>query len=54
MAGIGANRKNPGKYFYENAVMGVELIEQAGQYGVEKFTILGTICSYPNHTSYTL
>jgi len=50
VGGIGANRKNPGKYFYENAVMGIELIEKARQYGVEKFTILGTICAYPKHT----
>jgi len=50
VGGIGANRENPGTYFYENTVMGVELMEQARKYGVEKFTILGTICSYPNHT----
>ena len=50
VGGIGANRENPGRYFYENAVMGIELMEQARQFGVEKFTILGTICSYPNHT----
>lgn len=50
VGGIGANRDNPGKYFYENAVMGIELMEQARKYGVEKFTILGTICSYPKHT----
>lgn len=50
VGGIGANRENPGRYFYENAIMGIELMEQARQYGVEKFTILGTICSYPNHT----
>lgn len=50
VGGIGANRKNPGKYFYENGIMGIELMEQARQYGVEKFTILGTICSYPKHT----
>ena len=50
VGGIGANRENPGRYFYDNAVMGVELIEQARQYGVDKFTILGTICSYPNVT----
>jgi len=50
VGGIGANRKNPGKYFYENAIMGIELIEQARQFGIEKFTILGTICSYPKHT----
>jgi dTDP-glucose 4,6-dehydratase/GDP-L-fucose synthase len=50
VGGIGANRDNPGKYFYENAVMGIELIEQARQFEVEKFTTLGTICSYPKHT----
>lgn len=50
VGGIGANRDNPGRYFYDNAVMGIELIEQARQYGVEKFTILGTICAYPKHT----
>lgn len=50
VGGIGANRDNPGTYFYDNAVMGIELIEQARQFGVEKFTILGTICSYPKHT----
>ncbi|WP_435066133.1 GDP-L-fucose synthase family protein [Halobaculum sp. EA56] len=50
VGGIGANRENPGRYFYDNAIMGIELIEQARQHGVEKFTILGTICSYPKHT----
>lgn len=50
VGGIGANRENPGRYFYDNAIMGIELIEQASQFGVEKFTILGTICSYPEET----
>lgn len=50
VGGIGANRKNPGRYFYDNAVMGIELIEMARKFDVEKFSILGTICSYPNHT----
>lgn len=50
VGGIGANRENPGKYFYDNAVMGIELLEMARQFGVEKTTILGTICSYPKHT----
>jgi len=50
VGGIGANRANPGKYFYENAVMGIELMEQARVHDVEKFTTLGTICSYPKHT----
>jgi dTDP-glucose 4,6-dehydratase/GDP-L-fucose synthase len=50
VGGIGANRENPGRYFYDNAVMGIELMEQARKYGVEKFTILGTICAYPEET----
>lgn len=50
VGGIGANRNNPGRYFYDNAVMGIELMEMARKFDVEKFTILGTICSYPNHT----
>lgn len=50
VGGIGANKENPGQYFYDNAVMGIELIEQARQYDVEKLTILGTICAYPKHT----
>jgi len=50
VGGIGANRENPGRYFYDNAMMGIELIDQARQFGVEKFTTLGTVCSYPKHT----
>jgi dTDP-glucose 4,6-dehydratase/GDP-L-fucose synthase len=50
VGGIGANRENPGRYFYDNAVMGIELLEQARQFDVEKFTVLGTICSYPEET----
>jgi len=50
VGGIGANAANPGRYFYDNAIMGIELLEQSRQYGVEKFTILGTICAYPKHT----
>jgi dTDP-glucose 4,6-dehydratase/GDP-L-fucose synthase len=50
VGGIGANEENPGRYFYDNAVMGIELIEQARQYDADKVTILGTICSYPKHT----
>lgn len=50
VGGIGANKENPGRYFYDNAVMGIELLEQARQYNVDKLTILGTICSYPKHT----
>jgi len=50
VGGIGANRDNPGRYFYDNAVMGIELLEQARRYGVEKVTLLGTICAYPEVT----
>ncbi len=50
VGGIGANQKNPGRYFYDNAIMGIELMEMARKMDVEKFTILGTICSYPKHT----
>jgi GDP-L-fucose synthase len=47
VGGIGANRENPGKYFYDNAKMGIELMEQARVNGVEKFVQIGTICAYP-------
>jgi GDP-L-fucose synthase len=50
VGGIGANRENPGRYFYDNLIMGVELIEEARLRGIEKFVALGTICSYPKHT----
>ena len=50
VGGIGANRENPGRYFYENMMMGVQLIEGARLGGVEKFVQVGTICAYPKHT----
>lgn len=50
VGGIGANRKYPGEYFYDNAKMGIELIEHARQQGVEKFLTAGTVCSYPENT----
>lgn len=50
VGGIGANRDNPGRYFYQNAVMGIELLEMARQFEVDKITILGTICAYPKQT----
>jgi len=50
VGGIGANRDNPGQYFYDNAVMGIELLEMARQFDVDKCTILGTICAYPEET----
>ncbi len=47
VGGIGANRKNPGKYFYDNAIMGIQLMECARQFGVGKFVVTGTVCAYP-------
>ena len=47
VGGIGANRENPGRFFYDNAIMGIELIEHARQAGVRKFVTVGTVCSYP-------
>jgi GDP-L-fucose synthase len=50
VGGIGANRLNPGKFFYDNAIMGIQLIEYARHTGVKKFVALGTICAYPKLT----
>jgi GDP-L-fucose synthase len=50
VGGIGANRENPGKFFYDNLMMGVQLIEEGRLYGIEKFVCIGTICSYPKYT----
>lgn len=50
VGGIGANMDNPGKFFYDNAIMGIQLIEEARLYGVGKFVALGTICAYPKFT----
>jgi GDP-L-fucose synthase len=50
VGGIGANQKNPGRYFYDNAIMGIELMEQARRCGVRKFVAVGSICSYPKFT----
>jgi GDP-L-fucose synthase len=47
VGGIGANRDNPGKFFYDNLMMGVQLIEAGRQAGLRKFVGLGTICAYP-------
>jgi GDP-L-fucose synthase len=49
VGGIGANRRNPGRFFYENMIMGVELMEQARRRGVEKFVQVGTVCAYPKY-----
>lgn len=50
VGGIGANRENPGSFFYANAMMGLQLIEQSRLVGVEKFVTVGTVCSYPKYT----
>jgi len=50
VGGIGANRANPGRYFYANMAMGLHLIEQARMHGVKKFVQVGTICAYPKFT----
>jgi GDP-L-fucose synthase len=50
VGGIGANRVNPGKYFYDNLMMGVQLMEEARLRGVRKFVANGTICAYPKFT----
>jgi GDP-L-fucose synthase len=50
VGGIGANRANPGRFFYDNAIMGIHVIEAARRHGVEKTVVVGTICSYPKFT----
>jgi len=47
VGGIGANRSHPGRFFFENAVMGIELIEESRRAGVAKLVCLGTVCAYP-------
>ncbi|MHC4618398.1 MAG: GDP-L-fucose synthase family protein [Planctomycetota bacterium] len=49
VGGIGANRKNPSSYFYDNLMMGMNTLHEACAYGVEKFVMIGTTCSYPKH-----
>jgi GDP-L-fucose synthase len=50
VGGIGANRANPGRYFYDNLIMGVQLIEACRRYQIAKTVVLGTICAYPKFT----
>jgi GDP-L-fucose synthase len=50
VGGIGANRENPGRFFYDNAIMGIQLMHEAYLRGIEKFVALGTICCYPKFT----
>jgi GDP-L-fucose synthase len=49
VGGIGANRRQPGRFFYANLAMGLNLIEAVRRHGVEKFVQIGTVCSYPKH-----
>ncbi len=50
VGGIGANQLHPGRFFYDNAIMGIQLIEESRLAGIEKFVCLGTICAYPKFT----
>jgi GDP-L-fucose synthase len=50
VGGIEANRRNPGSFFFDNAMMGLQLLEEARQFGVEKFVSVATICAYPKFT----
>jgi GDP-L-fucose synthase len=50
VGGIGANQLHPGSFFYDNAIMGIQLIEEARLHGIEKFVQVGTICAYPKFT----
>jgi GDP-L-fucose synthase len=50
VGGIGANRASPGRFFYDNVMMGTLLMEYARRHGVEKFVGIGTVCAYPKHT----
>lgn len=50
VGGIGINREKPGEFFYDNLMMGAQLMEQSRRVGVEKFVSIGTICAYPKFT----
>jgi len=50
VGGIGLNREKPGELYYDNMIMGVQLMEQARQHNIEKFVAIGTICAYPKFT----
>jgi GDP-L-fucose synthase len=50
VGGIGHNQKNPGRFFYDNLMMGAQLIEQSRLHGVKKFVAAGTVCAYPKFT----
>jgi len=50
VGGIGANLANPGKFFYDNLLMGTQMMEVGRQFCIEKFVALGTVCAYPKYT----
>ena len=50
VGGIGANRENPGRYWYANVLMGAHMLEQSRLHGVRKLVVAGTVCAYPKHT----
>src|SRR6267143_3990426 len=50
VGGIGHNQKNPGRFFYDNLMMGTQLIEESRLSGVKKFVAIGTVCAYPKFT----
>src|SRR3954454_2679917 len=50
VGGIGANRANPGRYWYANLIMGAHVLEQARIHGTPKLVLVGTVCSYPKFT----
>ena len=50
VGGIGANQQNPGSYFYDNAIMGLQVMETGRRRNIAKFVAIGTICAYPKHT----
>ncbi len=50
VGGIGHNQRNPGRFFYDNLMMGVQLIEQSRLHDVKKFVAIGTVCAYPKFT----
>jgi GDP-L-fucose synthase len=51
VGGIGANRANPGRFFYDNAIVGIQMMEYARRFGVHKFVSVGTVCAYPKFTA---
>jgi GDP-L-fucose synthase len=51
VGGIGANMATPGQFFYDNAIMGIQLIEESRLAGVERFVCVGTVCAYPKHVA---